>query len=298
VAETRTLSIQSVLYLTAPDAAQRLARTVVRSATEAQNAGVVASWDLAFGDSSPTPALTKPQVAALTTLCRAAGGEFRYDFFDGNLGHGGGHNRLAEGRSTGLILFLNPDALLAPGTVFELVGALGDGVGATDARQLPLEHPKDYARGTGDESWASGACMLTPRAVFDTVGGFDAGTFFMYCDDVDYSWRVRLAGFRVVFAPAARVFHDKRLDASGAYQPGDAEVYYSAEAAILLAHKYSRPARVRSLTRRYRREATEPVVRAVSEYLRRRAEGRLPTPLDKSHRVGEFVGDNYARRRY
>ena len=139
---------------------------------------------------------------------------------------------------------------------------------------------------------------MTPRAIFDAVGGFDTTTFFMYCDDVDYSWRVRLAGHRVVYSPAARVFHDKRLDASGAYQPGDAEVYYSAEAAILLAHKYARPARVRSLITRYRREGAEPVVRAVNEYLRRRAAGELPKPIDTAHRVGEFIGDNYSKHRF
>lgn len=298
MAEARTLSVQSVLYQTSVDAFTRLARSVVNSADRARKAGVLAEWELAAGDSSPAPSLTKAQVSELAGLCRAAGGSFRYDFFDGNLGHGGGHNRLAEHGSSDLLLFLNPDALLAPDTLCELIAALGAGVGAADARQIPLEHPKQYAPATGDESWASGACLMTPRAVFDGVDGFDTRTFFMYCDDVDYSWRVRLAGFRVVFAPSARVFHDKRLDASGAYQPGDAEVYYSAEAAILLAHKYARPRRVRSLLRRYRREGTEPVLRAVNEYLRRRAARELPKPLDRAHRVGEFVGDNYAAHRF
>ena len=139
--------------------------------------------------------------------------------------------------------------------------------------------------------------MLTPRATFESVGGFDSSTFFMYCDDVDYSWRTRLAGFRVVYAPAARVMHDKRLDATGAYQPGEAEVYFSAEAAIMIAHKYSNPARVRSLIGRFRRQATEPVLRAVAEYESRRKANSLPTPLDPDHRVSSFVGDGYGRMR-
>jgi len=32
--------------------------------------------------------------------------------------------------------------------------------------------------------------------LFLELQGFDADTFFLYCDDVDLSWRVRLAAIR------------------------------------------------------------------------------------------------------
>ena len=48
--------------------------------------------------------------------------------------------------------------------------------------------------------------MLIPRPIFDAVGGFDEG-FFMYCEDVDLSWRARAAGFRTLTCPAALLFH-------------------------------------------------------------------------------------------
>lgn len=53
----------------------------------------------------------------------------------------------------------------------------------------------------------SGGAMLVRRDLFLRVGGFDE-TFFMYCEDFDLSWRLRLAGYRVLIAPEAVVLHD------------------------------------------------------------------------------------------
>jgi GT2 family glycosyltransferase len=59
---------------------------------------------------------------------------------------------------------------------------------------------------TRDVDWVSGAAMMFPRAVFDQIGGWDAG-FFMFSEDVDFCRRVHDAGLRVVYHPAARVYH-------------------------------------------------------------------------------------------
>jgi GT2 family glycosyltransferase len=58
-----------------------------------------------------------------------------------------------------------------------------------------------------DVDWASGAALMFPRAVFDRVGGWDAG-FFMFNEDVDFCKRVRDAGLRVVYLPEAVVYHE------------------------------------------------------------------------------------------
>lgn len=63
--------------------------------------------------------------------------------------------------------------------------------------------------GTGrarDADWVSGSCVLLRRSAFETVGGFDEG-YFMYGEDVDLCWRLRRAGWRVRYEPAARVAH-------------------------------------------------------------------------------------------
>ena len=57
-----------------------------------------------------------------------------------------------------------------------------------------------------EPGWISGACMLARRSALDAVGGFDEG-FFLYEEDVDLCLRLRRAGWRIVFSPAAEVVH-------------------------------------------------------------------------------------------
>jgi GT2 family glycosyltransferase len=60
--------------------------------------------------------------------------------------------------------------------------------------------------GPGEVGFATGVCLTIPRATWAEHPGF-APDFFLYCDDVDYSLRVRLAGGRVGVEPSARVDH-------------------------------------------------------------------------------------------
>ena len=53
---------------------------------------------------------------------------------------------------------------------------------------------------------ASSAACIVRRDVFDEAGGFDED-YFIYDDDTDFSWRVRLLGYKTLFAPLARVYH-------------------------------------------------------------------------------------------
>ncbi len=57
-----------------------------------------------------------------------------------------------------------------------------------------------------DVDWVSGAALMFPRAVFDELGGWDAG-YFMFNEDVDFCRRVHHAGYRVVYEPAAVLYH-------------------------------------------------------------------------------------------
>jgi hypothetical protein len=94
------------------------------------------------------------------------------------------------------------------------------------------------------------------------------------------------------------VFHDKRLDAAGQILAGEAEVYYSAEAALMMAWKWSTPDAVAQVRTRLLDSGIEPHLRAVQVFDDRHVAGRLPPPLDPERRVAEFVGTNYAVHRF
>lgn len=66
--------------------------------------------------------------------------------------------------------------------------------------------PAPVAEAPVDCQWVSFACVLIRREALDAAGPMDEG-YFMYFEDADYCARVRGAGFRVVYEPAARVVH-------------------------------------------------------------------------------------------
>jgi GT2 family glycosyltransferase len=54
--------------------------------------------------------------------------------------------------------------------------------------------------------WVSGAAMAIRREAFSAIGGFDE-SFFMYSEEVDLCYRLKLAGRDVHFAPVATIVH-------------------------------------------------------------------------------------------
>jgi GT2 family glycosyltransferase len=57
-----------------------------------------------------------------------------------------------------------------------------------------------------DVTAVTGACLMTSRKVFAEVGGMDP-IFEVDYNDVDFCWRVRKAGYLVVFDPSVRLYH-------------------------------------------------------------------------------------------
>lgn len=293
-----TLTVQSVLFHNEPAAIERAARAIAVAAQHYLGATDTTDWSYRVGDCSAQPVLNAPAQKRVRALIEKAGGTFHYEFFAANLGSAEGHNRLAAlGNETRLVI-LNPDAVLAPDTLGALALALeGERVGSVEARQVPLEHPKQYDPVSFETGWSSTACLMTTRAAFSAVGGFDSKNFFLYCDDVDYSWMLRLAGYRVLYAPWATLFHDKRLTVTGQWIASEAEHYYSALAAMVLAHKYGHPRRARQLERAFTR-GNSLQVRAAAEFRRRRESGDLGLPISGGRKVAQFRKGLYAEHRF
>lgn len=294
------LRVQVVLYGHPLSGIWRLVSAVAASARHAQAAKRVGDVTLAFGDCSRRPVLNEADLESIRASGAAATfRSFSYEFFDANLGSAGGSNSLAADADEEFLLVLNPDTYPSPMLLTDLISVFEDPtVGAADARQLPLEHPKEFDLATGDTSWVSGSCMLVRSDVFEVVGGFDTEHFFLYCDDVDFSWRVRLRGFRTVHVPKAVVFHDKRIDNEGRVAPTALEGYHGLLGRLMLATRYGRPDLVEEALAVLEQAGLDGPRDVLSEWERRVDAGAIPSPIEGGGTVAQFVEGEYARHRF
>ena len=161
-----SLSVNSILYCIAPDRIARSIEYLDAAARHALKADLVRSVSVAYGDCSPSPNLSPEFLENLKRNSPNISG-IDYTFFDSNLGHSGGQNKLIECTTTELIFIMNPDVLVFPNAISELLRAGSrHGVGLVEARQIPVEHPKDYDPVTGETSWVSGACLVGETQLF------------------------------------------------------------------------------------------------------------------------------------
>jgi N-acetylglucosaminyl-diphospho-decaprenol L-rhamnosyltransferase len=149
-----------------------------------------------------------------------------------NAGFAAACNTGVEAAAGDLVVLLNPDAVPAPGFCEAIRRPLADergwaawmglvtmdggrlvnsaggvvhftGIAWAGAAGRLLSEAGERAR---EVAFASGACLAVRRDTWLAAGGFPP-EFFMYCEDVDLSLRLRLAGGRLGCEPAARVDH-------------------------------------------------------------------------------------------
>lgn len=174
---------------------------------------------------------------------------------DTNRGFAAGVNRAAAATRAPYLLLLNPDTIVEGPIVRVLedwlaghpdVGVAGarilnaDGTVQPSARRFPdvttwlggrtawltARFPQNWfsrrnlvareATLPMDVDWLSGACLMTRRDLFESVGRFDEG-FFLYWEDADFCARVAAAGFRRMYVPSASIRH--HVGSSAAHQP-------------------------------------------------------------------------------
>jgi GT2 family glycosyltransferase len=141
-----------------------------------------------------------------------------------NAGYAGALAAVLPGVDTPYVAWLNDDAEPEPGWLAALestldghpdVAAAGsvllDGGGAVQSagvRLTPLGEGADVidVPAPGEVFGFCGGAALLRTGALRAAGGVPAG-FFCYYEDTDTSWRLRLAGHRIVTAPGARVRH-------------------------------------------------------------------------------------------
>lgn len=143
-------------------------------------------------------------------------------------GFGRNHNRALSDATEMFVCVLNPDVgLVGRAPLLELTAQAGQpGVGCCYPRQLDewgviqdseRELPTPLAlirrrllkRSEARVDWVNAACLVLPRSVWQSLGGFDEG-YFMYCEDVDLCLRLRRAGWSIVRASVSVVHSGQR----------------------------------------------------------------------------------------
>lgn len=270
-----------------------------RSREIGRSTGVCSGFVVAIGDSSPLPVLDEAMIAGYRERFGSID-ELHYRVFDQRLGEAGVHNELLGLTSPAEHLILSrPEVVAEPQAIWRLLAAFENpSVGVVEAKQLPLEHPKDYETVSGFTSWASSTFQMTPRALFESLGGFDSRTFSSAGYDVDYSWRLKEAGHTVVFQPSAVVFRDQPLDEKGRSVVTDEEAADAALAGLMLAHKWSRADVLSEEMSQFAHSSKEWECSAVTEFRRREDAGELPAQHDPANRVAHFEGRRHAKHRF
>lgn len=54
--------------------------------------------------------------------------------------------------------------------------------------------------------WATGACMMVRADVYHAYGGLD-NDFFAHMEEIDFCWRMKNAGYKVMYCPESSVYH-------------------------------------------------------------------------------------------
>jgi len=152
---------------------------------------------------------------------------------EANLGFAAAANAGIKAARGDFVVLMNNDTVAEPAFVAELYSALSKEGGAAMAAPLMsflkdrrivnsaglgysiagTNHDIGFGKPLGPEferpMWIlgpSGGAGMYRREIFERIGGFDED-FFMYFEDVDFSVRAQLAGYRCIYVPSAKIYH-------------------------------------------------------------------------------------------
>lgn len=158
-------------------------------------------------------------------------------------------------------VLMNPDCIPLPGSVDGLLAAKTADAAIVEGRQWPFEHPKEYDAITMETPWASFAFALIDSNFYRAARGMDE-LYFLYCEDVDLSWRAWLMGYRILYEPKAQIMHFT----DGYFARPDRisrEQYYSTRNFLLLCRKFFGEASEKDARQMLRENISPELYRAV-----------------------------------
>lgn len=92
-------------------------------------------------------------------------------------------------------------------------------------------------RSVEDTGYLTGCCLLATRECWEKVGLLDE-RYFIYAEDADWCLRARAAGFRLLFVPTARLWHEVSASSGGGANPW--KVYQRLRANALMWARHAR----------------------------------------------------------
>jgi len=153
-----------------------------------------------------------------------------------NNGFAGGQNQAIKATDTDYVLVLNPDVIMKPNYIADIVNKLeqeplaGSATGQLLSKEKPElidstglqmgmnRHAVDRGAGEPAANWndsgevfgVSGAAAVYARRMIRDImlnGEFFDEHFFAYKEDVDVAWRARLLGWSSFYVPSAKAYH-------------------------------------------------------------------------------------------
>jgi GT2 family glycosyltransferase len=92
----------------------------------------------------------------------------------------------------------------------------------------------------------TGAAMLVKREAIERTGMFDGDLFFLY-EDVDWSLRMRAAGYGLYLVPAAKILHRVAATQSGEHSP--LSFYFGVRNQLVVSRRHASLGRARAAAR-------------------------------------------------
>lgn len=130
-----------------------------------------------------------------------------------NIGFAAGCNAAAKNAQGDLLIFLNPDTLVFGNWADDLAKGIQDkfvAVGPVSNFVAGFQQVERYGgedKGLIETKLLIGFCLMIRRDVFEELGGMDE-KLFLGCDDLDLSWRLQRAGYRMCINTGVFVHHE------------------------------------------------------------------------------------------